>query len=71
LGADEIWGVRTACAKSLMAVSEAVSVSTRSGALLPLMEAFLDDPSKWVRQASQSTNQSTNQSLLPLMEGLP
>ena len=43
LGKDEIWGVRKACAESLVLISEAVSPEVRQEHLFPLLEALLDD----------------------------
>ncbi len=40
---DEIWGVRKACAESLVSLSQAVSPSHRTEKLVPIFEKLAED----------------------------
>lgn len=50
LAADPIWGIRRACASSLADINQAFPESERPE-LIPLAEAFMNDPCRWVRDA--------------------
>lgn len=49
---DGIWGVRKACAESLVAFSSALPQALRAKHLVPVFERFANDQSKWVRLAA-------------------
>ena len=55
LCADEIWGVRKACAEVFMSVSCACTLQTRKQSLAPVFAKLLDDPSRWVRMSAYKT----------------
>jgi serine/threonine-protein phosphatase 4 regulatory subunit 1 len=40
---DEIWGVRKACAESLVSLSEAITAEERATKLVPVFEKLVDD----------------------------
>ncbi len=40
---DEIWGVRKACAESLVSLSQAVSPGNRTDKLVPIFEKLAED----------------------------
>ncbi|KAH0617817.1 hypothetical protein JD844_016435 [Phrynosoma platyrhinos] len=52
LCADNVWGVRKACAECFMAVSCATSQEIRRTKLSTLFINLISDPSRWVRQAA-------------------
>ncbi|XP_042320365.1 serine/threonine-protein phosphatase 4 regulatory subunit 1 [Sceloporus undulatus] len=52
LCADNVWGVRKACAECFMAVSCATSQEVRRTKLSTLFINLISDPSRWVRQAA-------------------
>jgi serine/threonine-protein phosphatase 4 regulatory subunit 1 len=52
LSQDDIWGVRKACAESIVDMSKALESSIRASALTPVLLAFAGDASKWVRIAA-------------------
>jgi len=52
LCADDIWGVRKACAESLISVSKCLDPAVRVSELIPVFERFAADSSKWVRNAA-------------------
>lgn len=49
---DEIWGVRKACAESIVAVSAGVNDDSRVQQLVPAFKALSEDASRWVRVAA-------------------
>lgn len=49
---DEIWGVRKACAESIVSLSAGVSSEARSNNLVPVFEKFTSDLSRWVRTSA-------------------
>src|SRR3989338_2642600 len=49
---DEIWGVRRACAESIVVVSEVMGSAYAAEKITPLFVAFLRDTSRWVRSAA-------------------
>lgn len=49
---DDIWGVRKACAESLVAVSQSLDKNERGIQLIPIFQSFIEDSSKWVRMAA-------------------
>jgi len=48
LSEDGVWGVRRACAESVVRVSSACSMLTRQSQLVPLFLALINDQSRWV-----------------------
>mmetsp|Transcript_36073 Transcript_36073/g.58287 ORF Transcript_36073/g.58287 Transcript_36073/m.58287 type:complete len:638 (+) Transcript_36073:129-2042(+) len=49
---DEAWSVRKACAESVVAVSQAVDMSTRTNELAGSLDVFAQDVSRWVRNTA-------------------
>eukprot|EP01094_Clydonella_sp_ATCC50884_P019139 TRINITY_DN3679_c0_g1_i1.p1 TRINITY_DN3679_c0_g1~~TRINITY_DN3679_c0_g1_i1.p1 ORF type:complete len:563 (-),score=208.60 TRINITY_DN3679_c0_g1_i1:427-2115(-) len=49
---DDIWGVRKACAESLVSLSQSVSSEEREHKLVPVFEKFTTDLSRWVRTSA-------------------
>ena len=52
LATDSIWGVRKACAESLVSVAGVVDVETRSTLMVEHFDSFVNDVSRWVRSAA-------------------
>ncbi|KNC51109.1 serine/threonine-protein phosphatase 4 regulatory subunit 1 [Thecamonas trahens ATCC 50062] len=52
LAKDSIWGVRKACAESLVALATVVDDEVRSSVLVAHFESFVNDVSRWVRSAA-------------------
>ncbi|CEG36607.1 Protein phosphatase 2A regulatory subunit A and related proteins [Plasmopara halstedii] len=64
LAKDDIWGVRKACAECFVNVALALAPVDRGPLLIPLLESFINDSSRWVRMAAY-------QSLGPFLVALP
>ncbi|KAL6051210.1 Serine/threonine-protein phosphatase 4 regulatory subunit 1 [Balamuthia mandrillaris] len=52
---DDIWGVRKACAESLVPFSQVVSAEQRLNLLVPVFENLVQDTSRWVRSAANQS----------------
>mmetsp|Transcript_27619 Transcript_27619/g.47289 ORF Transcript_27619/g.47289 Transcript_27619/m.47289 type:complete len:607 (-) Transcript_27619:62-1882(-) len=52
LTSDEIWGVRKACAESIVSISQFSSLSARTTKLVDVYETLLKDSSRWVRNST-------------------
>jgi len=54
LADDDIWGVRKSCAENIVLMSVSLPLESRAEQLVPRLNAFLSDASRWVRNATFS-----------------